>query len=62
MLETEFGADVNVKNKDENTPLHLAVREGHVEIVKLLVTEFAADANVRTKDGSTARLLVTEFG
>ena len=48
-----YGADVNAKNNNGNTPLHLASRKGHTEIVKLLL-EHGADANVKNNDGETA--------
>jgi ankyrin repeat protein len=32
----EKGADINAKNKDGETPLDLALRQGHKEIVELL--------------------------
>ncbi|KAM6963150.1 cyclin-dependent kinase 4 inhibitor C [Aplochiton taeniatus] len=31
-----YGADVNLEDDDGNLPLHLAQREGHFEVVKLL--------------------------
>ena len=35
------GADINAKNDDEWTPLHIASRYGSFEIVKLLVEKGA---------------------
>ena len=37
----------------DQTPLHFPARDGHVEIVKLLVAEFGADANAKDQDGRT---------
>ncbi|XP_062280596.1 cyclin-dependent kinase 4 inhibitor C [Scomber scombrus] len=33
----KHGADVNLVDKQGNLPLHLAAKEGHLEVVKLLV-------------------------
>ena len=41
----DAGADVNVKNAFEWTPLHLAVKERRTETVKLLISK-NADVNV----------------
>ena len=35
-LLLDAGADKDVMNKWTNTPLHLATRKGHIDIVKLL--------------------------
>ncbi|MEH1771269.1 MAG: ankyrin repeat domain-containing protein, partial [Nostoc sp.] len=43
------GADVNAKNKDGNTPLHLAY---DLDIVKLLIAK-GADANAKNNDDMT---------
>ena len=45
------GADVNAKNKYEQTPLHLAAFNGHKEIAELL-TDKGADVNAKV-DGWT---------
>ncbi|MDB4797316.1 ankyrin repeat domain-containing protein [bacterium] len=41
------GADVDVKDDGESTPLHYAAFEGHKEIAELLIAE---DADVNAKD------------
>ena len=46
------GADVNAKNKYENTPLHRAAWGRHTEIVELLITN-GADVKARDKNGWT---------
>ena len=46
------GADVNVKNKVEGTPLHFAALEVRKEIVELLITK-GAQVNVKSEDGLT---------
>jgi ankyrin repeat protein len=37
----DAGADPNLKNKDENTPLHVAAAEGREDVVKRLVQKGA---------------------
>jgi len=46
------GADVNAKNRAENTPLHYAAVEGRKEIAELLIAK-GADVNARDKYGGT---------
>ena len=41
------GADVNAKNRDGVTPLHVAAAKGHKEVAELLIAE---GANVNAKD------------
>ncbi len=48
----EKGADINDKEKDDWTPLHLAARESHFEIVHLLI-EKEASVNDKENDGLT---------
>ena len=50
MLEKK--ADVNTKNKDEQTPLWQATWNGHKAVVKVLL-EKGADVDVKDKDGET---------
>lgn len=49
----ESGADVNVKDKNGFTPLHIASNFGKIGIVKLLV-EKGADVNIQSANGDTA--------
>lgn len=46
-------ADVNARNFDESTPLHMACRKGHEHMVALLLSH-KADICSRTSDGFTA--------
>lgn len=45
--------DFNIRNNRNQTPLQLAVTQGHTELVQLLVAE-GADVNMEDEDGDTA--------
>ena len=47
------GADVNAVNKWYRTALHIAARDGHVDVVKVLLQN-GADVNALTGNKSTA--------
>jgi ankyrin repeat protein len=49
--------DVNAKDPDGNTPLCYAVKNGHIEIVKLLLTVKGLDLNVPSFSGQPALLV-----
>lgn len=56
LLELELkkeGVDINLKDKDEYTPLHLAAINGHSECVGILL-ESGANATLTDKNGRTA--------
>ncbi len=40
-VELDKGVDLNRKNPDKLTPLHLAARQGHLEISRLLLEKGA---------------------
>lgn len=44
--------DINIRNNRNQTPLQLAVTQGHTELVQLLVAE-GADVNMEDEDGDT---------
>ena len=52
-LLLQHGADVNGRNRDDNTALHLAVFLGHAETAELLLKS-GADVNVKNNDGATS--------
>lgn len=60
-LQLDWGADVHVRNEDRQTPLLLAVRRGHKDMVRLLL-DHGADIEVSDKDGYTALLLAVQHG
>ena len=45
--------NVNAKNEFKKTPLMIAARNGHTDIINLLLRN-SADVNAEQKDGSTA--------
>lgn len=47
------GADVNLTDSGGNLPLHLAAREGHLDVVQFL-TPFTSDPLQRNETGHTA--------
>jgi len=55
------GADVDLRNADQRTPLHFAVQEGHEEIVSFLIAN-GADVNAKTTQGWTPVHLAAETG
>lgn len=58
-LLIENGADVNKKDKENNTPLHIAVQNNSLELVKLLI-EKGADVNATDKNGRTLLHIAVE--
>jgi len=44
----DYGADIDIKNNDDATPLHRACTGGHLEVVDLLVSS-GADPTVQTE-------------
>ncbi|CAG5861164.1 unnamed protein product [Menidia menidia] len=57
----EHGADVNLPDAHGNLPLHLAAREGHLEVVKLLGAR-TAHPGAANGQGRSARQLARDFG
>ncbi|RUS21636.1 ankyrin repeat-containing domain protein [Endogone sp. FLAS-F59071] len=52
MLIAEFHADKGL-NDSGDTPLHLAVFRGHIEVAKTLVTEYGANVYAKNKEHET---------
>lgn len=50
----EAGIDVNIKNKDGQTPLHLAVRSGKANVASVqALVDGGADVNAKTNKGKS---------
>lgn len=58
-LLSQGRCDVNVKNNRNQSPLHLAVIQGHVGMVQLLVSQ-GSDVNAEDEDGDTAMHIALE--
>jgi ankyrin repeat protein len=54
-------ANVEVQDKHENTALHFAASEGHLEVTRMLL-EFKAEVNSRNRDRSTPLLIASSKG
>ncbi|MBC6416137.1 MAG: ankyrin repeat domain-containing protein [Bdellovibrionales bacterium] len=52
LINSSFGFDVNQRNAEGETPLHVASRRGDIEFVKLLLGS-GADVNARDRYGDT---------
>ena len=58
----ENGADVNARNKDGDTCIHLAVINEHTKVVKYLLEREDVNLEVKNKKGKTAADLANERG
>lgn len=61
-LVKKHPAKVNARTGYGETPLHLAVKSGHKEVVACLLAEPCIDPNVKAKGQVTAANLAAEFG
>ncbi len=55
------GADVNIKNGDGKTPLHIAVEKNYEDIVRLLLQK-NADLNTKDNNGNTPLHIAVKNG
>ncbi|MCL2284181.1 MAG: ankyrin repeat domain-containing protein [Fibromonadales bacterium] len=58
----KHGANVNAPNRFSYTPLHKALGENNIEIIKFLIFEAKADVNAKDKYGSTPLHIVVRHG
>ncbi|EJD74415.1 hypothetical protein LOAG_18270 [Loa loa] len=49
----KLGANANIADKEDRTPLHIAAAAGHTNIAHLLIEKFDGSVRARTRDGST---------
>ncbi|VDI67760.1 Hypothetical predicted protein [Mytilus galloprovincialis] len=56
-----YGADVNARDNEEETPLHKACRYGDYELVKTILSSNKSDLNLRNKRGETPLYLACKF-
>jgi hypothetical protein len=57
----KFASGRSVRDNNGNTPLHLAVIGGHLEVARMLL-ECKAEVNSRNEEGSTPLLIVSSKG
>ena len=55
-----IGADINIKNNDDDTPLLIALANGHVEIAEYLISQ-GADISIKDSDGLDALWFANEL-
>jgi ankyrin repeat protein len=58
----EKGASVNTAPSDAGTPLLVAAKNGHIEVVRLLLEKGAAVNEARTTDGLTSLITAADRG
>ncbi|VDK85211.1 unnamed protein product [Onchocerca ochengi] len=49
----KLGANANILDKEDRTPLHIAAAVGHTNVAELLIEKFGGSVRARTSDGST---------
>ncbi|KAM3722182.1 Ankyrin-3 [Dirofilaria immitis] len=49
----KLGANANIFDKEDRTPLHIAAAAGRTNIAELLIEKFGGSVRARTSDGST---------
>ena len=59
--DRDFSLMINVQDENGNSPLHLAVMQGHIEITKILL-KHNASFNLENKEGKTPSQIQDEKG
>ena len=60
MLLLDYGANVNLLNNHDSSPLHMATKAGFIELVKTLITK-GSDVNAKNKKGETAIHIALDY-
>lgn len=60
-LLIQIGGDVNIRDNDQHTPLHLAAKHGYDQIVRLLLQK-GSDIEAKNKVGHTPIMDASENG
>jgi ankyrin repeat protein len=55
-----YGAEMNIQDRDNRTPFHLAMIRGRFQIAHSLAKYYGADTNMQTKDGKTPLHLLAD--
>lgn len=58
----QLGANANLQDREEKTPLHIATERGHYRVVDLLIEKFKVPVLNRTRDGNTLMHIASKSG
>lgn len=58
----QLGANANIQDKEEKSPLHIATERGHYRVVDLLIEKFKVPVFNRTRDGNTLMHIASKSG
>ena len=61
MLIKEFKADMTIQDRDDNTPLLLAIKYDHDNVAHALLEDYQCPVDVRDKDGNTVLHYACEY-
>lgn len=62
LFEDNKGIDVNYKDSKDNTAVHMAAANGHLEIIKILFEKHKANVNIQNNSGNTPlRILIYNY-
>lgn len=58
----EAGADLNIRDDKGNTYSHLAIKSGHIELVRIFMLNFQTDSSISDNEGNTVLHVALKFG